>query len=117
MMSPNFAHTARLQTVVLEQPVNLQLAIVGSHSIVNYGTSGLIKFREFVSDEYFDITNIDYYDIILGTPFLTKWGISLEFSSQGRIRIKGQIVPQGRLVDPAEAPNAVSISAECIPSQ
>jgi hypothetical protein len=46
-----------------------------------------------------------------------KWGISLDFSSQGGIRIKGQIVPQGRLVDPTEAPNVVSINAEHIPSQ
>jgi hypothetical protein len=101
----------------LEQPVNLQLAVVGSHSIVNYGTSSLIKFREFISNKYFDITNVDYYDIILQTPFLMKWGISLDFSSQGRIRIKGQIVPQGKLVDLAEAPNEVSMSAEHLPSQ
>jgi hypothetical protein len=96
----------------LEQPVNLQLAVVGSCSIVNYGTSGLLKFGEFVSNEYFDITNVDYYDVILGTPFLTKWGISLDFGSQGRIRIKGQIVPQGWLVDPANTPNAGSTGAD-----
>jgi hypothetical protein len=78
---PNFARAARLRTVPLEQPVNLQLAVVGSRSIVNYGTSGLLKFGEFISNKYFDITNINYYDIILGTPFLTKWGISLDFGS------------------------------------
>jgi hypothetical protein len=89
MMSPNFARAARLRTVPLEQPVNLQLAVVGSRSIVNYGTSGLLKFGEFVSNEYFNITNIDYYDIILGTPFLTKWGISLDFGSQGGYESRG----------------------------
>jgi hypothetical protein len=73
---------ARLQVVPLEQPINLQLAIVGSCSIVNYGTSGQLEFGAFVSDEYFDITNVDYYDIILGMPFLMKWGISLDFSSE-----------------------------------
>jgi hypothetical protein len=117
MMSPNFAHAARLQTVPLEQPVNLQLAVVGSRSIVNYGISDLLKFGEFVSNEYFNITNINYYNIILGTPFLMKWGISLDFGSQGRIRIKGRIVPQGQLVDPADTPNAGSTGADCISPQ
>jgi hypothetical protein len=88
MMFPNFARTARLRTVLLEQPVNLQLAVVGSHSIVNYGTGSLLKFGEFASNEYFNITNVNYYNVILGTPFLTKWGISLDFGSQGGIRIK-----------------------------
>jgi hypothetical protein len=72
MMSPSFACAAKLRTVPLEQLVNLQLAVVGSRSIVNYGTSGSIKFGEFISNEYFDITNVDYYDVILGTPFLMK---------------------------------------------
>jgi hypothetical protein len=117
MMSLNFTHAARLRTVPLEQPVNLQLAVVGSRSLVNYGTSSQLKFGEFISNKYFNITNVDYYDVILGTPFLTKWGISLDFGSQGRIRIKGWIVPQGRLVDPADAPNVGSTGADRISSQ
>jgi hypothetical protein len=75
--------------VSLEQPINLQLAIVGSRSIVNYGTCGQLKFRVNISDKYFNITNVDYYNVILGTPFLMKWGISLDFSSQGRIKMEG----------------------------
>jgi hypothetical protein len=57
MMSLSFARAARLQVVPLEQPVNLQLAVIGSHSIVNYGTSGQLKFGVNILDEYFDITN------------------------------------------------------------
>jgi hypothetical protein len=89
MMFPCFARAARLQVVPLEQPINLQLTIVGSCSIVNYGTSSQLKFGVNISDKYFDITNVNYYDVILGTPFLTKWGIHLDFSSQGGIKMEG----------------------------
>jgi hypothetical protein len=89
MMSLSFTRAARLQVVSLEQPINLQLTVVGSHSIVNYGTHSQLKFGVNVSDEYFNIINIDYYDVILGTPFLMKWGISLDFSSQGGIKMEG----------------------------
>jgi hypothetical protein len=78
---------------------------------VNYGTSGSLKFREFVSDEYFDISNVNYYYIILGTPFLKKWGICLDFNSQG-IRIKGQIIPQGWPAEQTKALKVVSTHAE-----
>jgi hypothetical protein len=68
-------------------------------------------------DESFDITNVDYYDIILETPFLMKWGISLDFSSHGRIKIEGQLIPQGWPVEQAETLNAVSTHAKCASSQ
>jgi hypothetical protein len=103
--------------VSLEQPINLQLTVVGSHSIVNYGTCGQLKFGVNISDEYFDITNVDYYDIILGTPFLTKWGISLDFSSQGGIKMERRLIPQGKPAEQAETLNTISTHAECISSQ
>jgi hypothetical protein len=112
MMSPNFARVAKLKVVPLEQPVNLQLAVVGSRSVVNYGTRGQLTFGEFVSDEYFDITNVDYYDVILGTPFLKKWGISLDFGSQGGVRIQGQLVPEGKPPITTDSLNAISTRAE-----
>jgi hypothetical protein len=116
IMSPNLMHTAKLQTVPLEQLVNLQLAVVGSCSIVNYGTSGSLKFGDFISDEYFDITNVDYYNVILGTQFPKKWGVSLGFSSQGRIKIKGWIIPQGRSAEQTKTLNTVGTHVEHISS-
>jgi hypothetical protein len=37
-----------------------------------------IKFGRKLYDEYFDVANIEYYDAILGTPFLRKLGITLD---------------------------------------
>ena len=79
--------------------------------------NGRITFGEFMSNEYFDFTNVDYYDIILGTPFLKKWGISLDFSSQGGVRIERRLVPQAKPVKLAETLNAINTCAECTTSQ
>ena len=35
--------------------------------------------------EYLDVANIDYYDIILGTPFLRHLGVALDFAGPGTI--------------------------------
>ena len=48
----------------------MQLVVMDSKSIINYGTNMTIKITSEESKEYFDIVNIDYYNAILGTPFL-----------------------------------------------
>ena len=96
IMSPNFARASRLKTFPLDRPVNLQLAVVGSRSVANYGAKGPVKFGRFSSTESFDIANIDYYDVILGTPFLRKWGVSLDFSGQGNILIGKETIPTNK---------------------
>ncbi|KAF8584914.1 hypothetical protein K439DRAFT_1313280, partial [Ramaria rubella] len=63
----------------LEHPIGLQLACVSSRLTINYRMHTNIRFGEHNIEEYFDIKNIDYYDAILGTPFLHKLGISLDF--------------------------------------
>ena len=45
-------------------------------------------------EEYFDIANIDYYDVILGTPFLRKLNIMLDFTSPGVIHMGTTVVPR-----------------------
>jgi hypothetical protein len=42
-----------------------------------------IKFGHKQYDEYFDVANVEYYNAILGMPFLRKLGITLDFSSPG----------------------------------
>jgi Retroviral aspartyl protease len=70
MISPKFTRVTGMKTFTLEQPIALQLACVGSRSTINYGTHATITFGDRDIEEYFDIMNVEYYDVILGTPFL-----------------------------------------------
>jgi hypothetical protein len=85
-----------MKTFALEQPIALQLACIGSRSSINYGMNTTIKFGRKLYNEYFDVANVEYYDAILGTPFLRKLGITLDFTSPGTVRIGNESVPIGR---------------------
>ena len=78
----------------LEDPVTLQLGCVGSRSKINYGTEVDLEFASVTNSTYLDVANLDKYDSILGTPFLRRHGISLDFESQ-------EIVIRGKLRIPA----------------
>ncbi|KIJ28191.1 hypothetical protein M422DRAFT_89014, partial [Sphaerobolus stellatus SS14] len=78
MISSQFVRANKLPKFELEKPIILQLACVGSKSTVPYGLT--IRINEKY-DEYFNITNVNYYDVILGTPFLCGFGILLDFKN------------------------------------
>ena len=50
-----------------------------------------IKYEGRESKEYFDIINIDYYDAILGTPFLRKHEVIIDFMNNC-LRLKDKII-------------------------
>ncbi|KIJ26804.1 hypothetical protein M422DRAFT_272082 [Sphaerobolus stellatus SS14] len=79
MISSDFVRANKLPKFELEKPVILQLACVGSKSTVQYGLTTKILLSNEKYDEYFDITNVDSYDVILGTPFLRRFEILLDF--------------------------------------
>ncbi|KIJ38295.1 hypothetical protein M422DRAFT_258935 [Sphaerobolus stellatus SS14] len=81
MMSSDFVRANKLPKFELEKPAILQLACVGSKSTVQYGLTAKILLSNQKYGEYFDITNVDYYDIILGTPFLRRFEILLDFKN------------------------------------
>ena len=56
-----------------------------------------IKIGCKVVKEYFDITNIEHYDVIPGTPFLRKMRIILDFRSPGSIWIGNNMIPTGKV--------------------
>ena len=65
--------------------------------MINYGTHMTIKLGHKVVKEYFDIANIEHYDTILGTPFLRKMGIVLDFRSPGMAWIGNKVIPTGKV--------------------
>ena len=93
MISPDYVQATGIPTFKLESPVGLQLACVGSKSTISYGARSSIVFGNKHIEEYFDVVNIDYYNVILGMPFLRQLGITLDFTGQGAIRIGMYIIP------------------------
>jgi hypothetical protein len=90
MVSPDFARVAKLEVIELVEPIALQLALTGSRSKVNYGTRANLKLGPIECKQYLDITNLDGYDLILGTPFAWKNRCSPIFEDEGYLLINGQ---------------------------
>ena len=59
--------------------------------MINYGTHATIKIGHKVVKEYFNIVNVEHYNMILGTPFLRKMGIVLDFRSPGMAWMGNQL--------------------------
>ena len=93
MISPDYVRATGIPTLKLESPVGLQLACVGSKSMINYGARSSIVFGNRHVKEYFDVANINYYDVILGMPFMWCLGITLDFTGQGAICMGMYVVP------------------------
>ena len=98
LLSPEFMRATGIKTFALEQPIALQLACISSQSMINYGTHVTIKLGHKVVKEYFDIENIEHYDAILGTPFLRKMRIVLDFRSPGIAWIGNKVIPTRKVL-------------------
>jgi hypothetical protein len=107
-VSPDFTRVANLSVSILEDPVTLQLGCVGSRSKLNFGTESRMKFASIDDNIYLDVANLDKYDTILGTPFLMRHGISLDFETH-EIVIRGKhritALPEGEGAEMANKPS------------
>ena len=65
--------------------------------MINYGTHATIKIGCKVVEEYFNITNVEHYNAILGTPFWRKMGIILDFRSPGTIQMGNEVILTGKV--------------------
>lgn len=69
-ISPNFARSCNAKVFTFADAITLQLGVKGSKSKLQYGTYLQSQLGPINKSHYFDISNIDHYDCILGMPFL-----------------------------------------------
>src|ERR1700720_1400000 len=97
-VSPDLAQVAELPLLALDKPVTLQLGCSGSRSEVNFATTVMINFELVHVLTFQDRANLDKYDCILGTAFMTKHKIVLDLGSH-KIIIRGKMcipaLPEG----------------------
>ena len=67
------------------------MAVTGSKSVINYGTNTTINVNGNELKEYFNVVNINYYDAILGIPFLKKYRVIIDFI-QDCLKIKDKLI-------------------------
>ncbi|KAF9027118.1 hypothetical protein BDZ89DRAFT_902833, partial [Hymenopellis radicata] len=96
-ISPDFARVAQIKCFQLANPVGLQLGTKGSRSSITYGADASFRYGNEDnmvqgSSYYFDISNIDRYDLIVGTVFMRRHKIAVDFESNC-IRIRGKKAP------------------------
>jgi hypothetical protein len=91
-VTPELTRIIGLKIYELKEQVPLQLGTRGSQSKINYGTKACIRYGPVEASQYFDIVNIDRYDVTLGTIFMRKHGIVLDFK-RNQVRIGDKELP------------------------
>lgn len=85
-ITPSFAHLAGIILWPLKEPIILQLGTVGSQLTVKFGTVIDMDFTGFNMSTYVEVANFDYYDVIIGVPFMWRHKVKLNFET-GMVRI------------------------------
>jgi hypothetical protein len=95
MISAEFARVALVQPLKLAEPVQIQMACVGSCSTINYGRRAPVELGSIREERYFDIVNVDRYNIVFRTPFLQTHKVSLDFANKGVVIVDGVKLEKG----------------------
>ncbi|KAG6901015.1 hypothetical protein C0995_002279 [Termitomyces sp. Mi166 len=78
-ITPQFVHVNAIRVHELSEPLMLQLGTVRSCAMVQFGVEVKIKALGHLTKEYVNIVNFDCYDMIIGTPFMRKNKVTLDF--------------------------------------
>ncbi|KAK0430216.1 hypothetical protein EV421DRAFT_1670374, partial [Armillaria borealis] len=78
-MSPNCTDLSKAIVFNLTAPVTLQLGTIGSQSKINFGTKSKVEMPGYTGPEYFDMVNIDRYEVLIGTLFMHRHKVVLDF--------------------------------------
>ncbi|KAF8195190.1 hypothetical protein K438DRAFT_1968524 [Mycena galopus ATCC 62051] len=81
-ITPEYANAVRGVRIPLTEQVTLQLGCVGSRSKISFGTRLPVDFGGIRGHVYFDQVNLDRYDVVIGTPFMNKHGLVLDFGTR-----------------------------------
>ncbi|KAJ7712296.1 hypothetical protein B0H16DRAFT_1744278 [Mycena metata] len=81
-LTPKYAKATGCKSILLQEQITLQLGCVGSKSKISYGTRPPVNFGGILGHVYFDIANLDRYDGRIGTSFMNKHGIILDFGKR-----------------------------------
>ena len=73
----------------LMEQIPIQLGTKGSKSQINHGMKACIKIGTVDNYHYFNIININRYDIIIGMVFMKQHGIMLDFEKD-QVRMRGK---------------------------
>ncbi|KIJ33785.1 hypothetical protein M422DRAFT_264247 [Sphaerobolus stellatus SS14] len=92
IMSSEFARATGICMHKLPEPIGIQQAFQGSRAKLYYTATTDITVGQRTYQEMFDIANIDYYDIMLGTPFLRRVKANIDFNGLGSIVINGETI-------------------------
>jgi len=76
----------------LTEQIPIQLGTKGSKSRINHGMKACIKIGTVDNYHYFDVINIDRYDIIIGMVFMKQHGIVLDFENSDTLHSHGHLV-------------------------
>ncbi|KAG8922141.1 hypothetical protein FRC02_012117 [Tulasnella sp. 418] len=91
IIAGHFVDAAGLKTFPLEKPLKLQMACTGSKAALSRGIYLDLKGPGIDETRFFDVANIEGYDMILGTPFLKKHSALLNFSKDPpSLEMKGE---------------------------
>ena len=91
-ITPAFAEIAKISVDTLEDPHVLQLGTVGSRSIIKYGADTEIQVANTSINSYVDIANFDRYDMIIGTPWMRRNKVVLDFDTD-QVLVNGVSIP------------------------
>jgi hypothetical protein len=81
-VKPAIAETCGATVFELSDPVQLSLGCKGSKSMINYGMKPRIRIGNVDTNWHFFVSNISYYDAIIGAPFLSKHNVSIDYGKR-----------------------------------
>jgi Retroviral aspartyl protease len=92
MLSQELVRIAGIKVYKLTDQVPIQLGTRGSQPKISYSIKTTIKYGPIDMDHYFNVVNIDRYDVILGMVFMRRHGIALNFG-MNQVQQGDQVIP------------------------